>query len=314
MHYSVYAGLGFAALFGAVGPGIARQVSPAIATWLMSIGGLLAALSGACALALLGMTLIGQSPAVASAGHWSITALRHSDPVRWPIAIGALAALAVGLARLTWVSTRRTAALIAAYRLNRSVEDSGSDLVVVDAEQPDAYAVPGRPGRVFVTRGMLRLLTRDECDVVLAHERSHLRHHHHWHRSAALLASALNPLLLSLPRTQHWLTERWADEDAARRTDRALVASALSRAAGERSCQRPGLALALGPDAVERRVEAMRSDPPRPHLLMVAVLVVIIGLSVSGTFDGFTDEAHLFHAALLGHYAHLRPLRHATSR
>jgi Peptidase family M48 len=303
MHYSVYFGLGFAALFGLVAPVIARRVTPAIATWLISTGGIVSALSGVIALGLLAMTLIGQDASVAAAGHWSIASLRHADPVRWPVAAVAIGLLSFGLGRFGWVTVCRTRSLAAAYRLNRLVPDTGSDLTVLPDLEADAYAVPGRPGRVFVTRGMLTLLTREECDVMLAHERSHLRHHHDWHRSAALVAAALNPLLASLPSTQAWLTERWADEDAARNNDRALVASALRRAAAaERPTRRPGVALTLSVNAVDRRVAAMLAEPPRRHPLMLAIAVAILVLSVSGTFDGFTDEARLFHLAILGHY------------
>lgn len=311
MHYSVYVGLAFAALFGLVAPVIARRMSPAIATWLLSTGGIVSALSGIGALALLAMTLIGQNPTVAAAGHWSITALHHYDPVRLPVAIAALGLLGFGVARFGWVLLHRGRAVAAAYRINRQVADTGSDLVVLPDRKADAYAVPGRPGRIYVTRGMLALLTREECDVMLAHERSHLRHHHDWHRTVALLSSALNPLLFSLPRAQGWLTERWADEDAARGNDRAVVASALSRAASaDRHVPRPGAALAFTPNAVDSRVAAMLAEPPRRHPLMLAVLVVILALSLSGTFDGLTDEAHLFHVAILGDYSQIGHLRH----
>jgi hypothetical protein len=314
MHYSVYVGLAFAALFGLVAPVIARRVSPAIAAWLLSTGGIISALSGVGALALLAMTLIGQNPTVAAAGHWSIASLRRADPVRWPVATAALATLAFGVGRFCLVTLRRSRALTAAHRLNRRLADTGTDLVVLSDTTPDAYAVPGRPGRVFVTRGMLTLLTREECDVMLAHERSHLRHHHDWHRTAALIASALNPLLASLPRTQAWVTERWADEDAARGSDREVVASALRRAAAvERPAHRPGVALAMTADAVDRRVAAMLAEPPRRHPLMLAVTIAILALSVLGTLDGFTDEAHLFHVAIMGHYAQLDHLRHVFS-
>ena len=50
MHYSVYVGLAFAALFGVVAPVIARRTSPAIAAWLLSVGGVISALSGVGAL------------------------------------------------------------------------------------------------------------------------------------------------------------------------------------------------------------------------------------------------------------------------
>jgi len=304
MHYSVYAGLAFAALFGLVGPWIARRVSPATATWLMSTGSVVSALSAVGALCVLAMTLIGQNPSIAAEGDWSITALRHADPVEGPVAVAAVTMLAVGIARLAWVSLRRALALAAAHRINRSIGDTGSDLVVLAATAPDAYAVPGSPGRIFVTQGMLTLLSRAECDVMLAHERSHLRHRHHWHRTAVLMASALNPLLARLPRTQEWLTERWADEDAATGSDRAVVASALRRAsaAADKSWHRPDGALALTSHAVENRIAAMLDDPPRRRPLMLTAAAAVLVLSVLGTFDGMTDETQLFHSVIAVHY------------
>jgi Zn-dependent protease with chaperone function len=313
VHYSVYAGLAFAALFGLVAPVLVTRVSPALATWLVSVGSVVAALSGAAALGLLAMTLIGQNPEVAAEGHWSISALRHADPVRWPVSVAAIGALAYGVSRCLWEAHRRTRAMAVAHRLNRDVADSGADLVVLPDTAADAYAVPGRPGRVFVTQGMLNLLSRDECDVMLAHERSHLRHHHHWHRSVVTIATALNPLLLALPRTQAWLTERWADEDAARVTNRDLVAAALSRAASANPpTTTPDGALTLTSKAVDSRVAAMRTPPVRRRPVLLAMAVLILGLSVAGTLDGFTDEAQLFHVAGIVHQIPLHPARPDT--
>lgn len=298
MHYSVYAGLGFAALFGAVGPLVARRVSPALATWLLTVGSVISALSGVGALTALAMTLIGQDPSVAAAGHWSIAALRHADPVEQPVAITALVILASGVGQFTWAAYQRGAAIAAAYRLNRTVGDTGSDLVVLPDFTTDAYAVPGHPGRVFVTRGMLSLLTRPECDAMLAHERSHLRHRHHWHRAVVGIASALNPLLLPLRGAQEWLTERWADEDAAQSNDRAVIAAALSRAAAAAnpSWHRPEGALALAFHPVDDRIAALLDRPPRRRPILIAVAVAVLALSVLGTLDGAIDLAQLFHA------------------
>jgi len=81
MHLSVYLPLLVSALFGVLAPSLARRLPPGIATWLLSIGALLAAAGSAAALALLGFTLVGQSPLLAAQGHWSDAELRHADPV-----------------------------------------------------------------------------------------------------------------------------------------------------------------------------------------------------------------------------------------
>lgn len=51
--------------------------------------------------------------------------------------------------------------------------------------------------------------------ALLAHERSHLIHHHHLHHTAARLAVSVNPMMSRLPAAVKRATERWADEDAA---------------------------------------------------------------------------------------------------
>ena len=80
---------------------------------------------------------------------------------------------------------------------------------------PTAFVLPGRPGRIVVSAGMLRALDVEERRVLLAHERSHLdRHHHRFIRLTDLAASAL-PLLRPVQRHVRFTVERWADEDAA---------------------------------------------------------------------------------------------------
>ena len=81
-------------------------------------------------------------------------------------------------------------ALRAAHRLAAALSATGGELVVLDDVDHQAYAVPGRPGRIVVSSGLLRALTAAERRGVLAHERAHLRHHHHVHHTAAQLAAA----------------------------------------------------------------------------------------------------------------------------
>jgi len=306
MHYSVYAGLAFSALFGVVAPTITRRTSPALATWFLTIGGSVSALCAVVSLAVLALAVVGEEPEVAE-GHWSIRVLHRADPVRTPVGIAALVILGYVATRVIGTLIRRTRGLAMAYRLNRSAE-AGGDLVVVASDTLDAYAVPGRPGHVFVTSGMLRLLGDDGWAVMMSHERSHLRHRHHWHRTVVALAAALNPLLIALPRAQLWVTERWADEDAARATARETVASTLARAAdAQRASLVPPSALSFTAHTVERRIAALRVPPPRRRLLLLAAAACLLSVAAGGTADGFTDEAALFHAATLVHGAHDTP-------
>ncbi|MGH3775133.1 MAG: M48 family metalloprotease [Pseudonocardiaceae bacterium] len=69
-----------------------------------------------------------------------------------------------------------------------------SELAVVALDAPHAFAVPGRPGRILITRGLLSMLDGDERRVVLAPERAHLRGRHHWLRGATEVCAAVNIL------------------------------------------------------------------------------------------------------------------------
>lgn len=301
MHQAAAFALVLAASFGVVGPMVARRVVPAAAVWLLSVGGLLSALSGLVVLGLLSMTLLGQYSEIAEEGHWSIAALHRYDPVRRSIAALAMVMLCLGLLRFAVLAIRKGRALSTARRACAGVA-SGGDLVVIGDAAIDAYALPGRPGRIVITRGMLRLLDADERCVLLTHERSHLRHHHHWHVSAARAAAALNPLLAPLPLAQSYAVERWADEDAARRSDRRLAAATLARvahAAREGGAHRPAAALAATGTGVDGRVAALQSAPPRSHPMLVALAAQLAGLSALAACFAARDTVMLFvHAGL----------------
>ncbi|CAM5271793.1 Protease HtpX [Streptomyces alboniger] len=112
--------------------------------------------------------------------------------------------------------------------------DTG-ELCVLDDLRPDAFALPGGPGRadrIVVTTGMLRALEPVEREALLAHERAHLAARHHLFLSAAHLAGWCHPALASVTCQVSFAAERAADEAAARRLgDRAVTARAVGRAA-----------------------------------------------------------------------------------
>jgi len=193
MQLSVYLPLLFSGLFGLAAPVLARRLPPAVGTWLLSVGGLLAAAGSAAALALLGFTLVGQAPLLANQGHWSDTTLRHADPVAAPIAAAATGVLLLLASRVVAAGSRRLSALREAYRLAAALPASGGELAVIDDPGQQAYAVPGRPGRIVVSTGLLRGLNAGERRAVLAHERAHLAHRHHLHHTVAHLAAAACP-------------------------------------------------------------------------------------------------------------------------
>ena len=180
-----------AACLGLAGPSTARRLPPRQATWLLSTGATLAAVSSLAVLLLLGATLVGQQPDIAREGNWSAAALSRHAPV--DRSIGALALLAaLTLSVLTVrVGLRHGSALLSAYRASRDLPATTGELVIVSTSVA-AYAVPGRPGHVVVSQSLLAALSARERQAVLEHERAHLAHGHHWHVIAVALAAALN--------------------------------------------------------------------------------------------------------------------------
>ena len=137
------------------------------------------------------------------------------------------------------------------------------ELAVLDNADAHAYAVPGRPGRILVSSGLLRAATPDDRRVVLAHERAHPVHRHHRLRALTELAAVLNPLLVPARSALAFLVERWADEAAAAVVgSRRQAAAALARIALTTSPSRfaPGI-LAFHRESVVERVLALQACP-----------------------------------------------------
>jgi Zn-dependent protease with chaperone function len=298
MHLSVYLPLLFSAVFGFAAPVLARRLPPAAGTWLLSVGGLLAAAGSAASLALLGFTLVGQVPLLAAHGHWSDTTLRHADPVAVPIAATATAVLLLLTLRFVAAGRRRLTGLRDAFRLAAALPASGGELAVIDHPGQQAYAVPGRPGRIVVSTGLLRVLNAGERRAVLAHERAHLAHRHHLHHAVAHLAAAANPLLRRLRDAVALSTERWADEDAAATCRRDTVADALSHAArGGGILSAPAVVLAAAATGVAARITALQAPPPRLTVWRVALLVGLLVATAAAVVEAAHDTERLFELA-----------------
>ena len=172
------------------------------------------------------------------------------------------------------------ARLLALHHQARRGPTPDGDLLVIEAEAPTAFAVPGRHPHVVVSTGMLDLLDVDERRAMLAHERSHLRHGHHRFVVAAEIAAAMVPPLRPAARGVRFATERWADQDAAREVgDPTVVARAIARAAlASRGATAPALALS-GSD-VAARVDALTRDRPGTWVELVC-LAVAMAMTVS---------------------------------
>ncbi len=291
---------------------LAGRLPPRVATWLLTAAAVALAALSTAVLGFLALTAVLRIPLVASLGHLSAAVIRREDPASLSAALVAtvlLAAVALAAARSGW---RRSRALVRAAREARCLPGSGQVVVVPDGAA-DAYTVPGWPGRIVVTAGMLDALAPAERDVLLAHERAHAANHHYLFTALSHLAAAANPLLRPVAAAVNYTVERWADETAAGHCgDRRLAARAVGKAAlaSSRSASAPGRARVpvvatgitgpllepvrrltggrgLGP--VPRRVAALLAPAPSMSPLLVAAAAAVVLVSGVAALDAAFD-------------------------
>jgi Zn-dependent protease with chaperone function len=243
---------------------------------------------------LVGARLLDADPLARVLG-WRAEAI-GPHPVPLPVSVVAAAALFGGavVAHAEW---RRSSAAARRLRALHGHAHAG-DLVVLRSPAVLALALPATrttPGRILVSDGMLRALDAEERRVLLAHERSHLRHRHDRYRRLARVAARVNPLVRPTLGPVDFLLERWADEDAASTVgSRRVAARALARAAvaeppGDAALQ-PGFAM----QSVSGRVSALLATAPargsRLALILPAALGLVAALSAAWAAH---DLAHL---------------------
>ncbi|WP_030159875.1 M56 family metallopeptidase [Streptomyces sp. NRRL S-244] len=296
--------------------------------WLLSLPLLLPFLAGPACRALVtslapqqAVRLLAGSAAGLAAGSTAALALlvvpgaTHLRPVAalghllTPLASGAPGAvIAITVVAGSLLAARGVLLLRGAYRwwqrLRRArvlAAGSRSELVVLQEEHPDAYALPGRPGRIVITSGMLRALSAEEREVLLAHERAHLKGRHHLLVGMAELAAHCHPGLRAVREPLRYALERCADEYAAQAVgDRHLAARAIARAAlAARTSPdryRPGFALAATTGPVPRRVAALldgsgRARARSSHRLAAVALLACLFVSAGASLQA-ADDLH----------------------
>lgn len=286
---------------------VASRLEPAAATWLLAAVAVALAAVSMAALAALAATVAGQVPLLAAHGHWSAQVIRRDDPTTLPVAVSACLLLAGAIAAACRTAVRSLRALASAARTGRGLPGPGR-LAVIDDPAPAACAVPGRPGRIVVSTGMLAALTDKEQQVLLAHESAHLARRHYVFVALAQVAAAANPLLRPLAAAVQYTTERWADEHAARQVgDRRLTARTIGKAALLTSAAGRGLPAALpvaagalrGTGPVPRRIAALLAPPPGRGPLLLLLIAALILLAVAGinTLEAARDIHVLFRVA-----------------
>lgn len=308
MHLLIYVPIAVSALAAVGAWPLAERLPPRTATWLLTVSAVVLAGTSCAALGLLATAAAMRLPVVDSMGGMSLRTVIHLDPASLPV--GAIAAAlfggaAVAAVRAAWL---RTAALMAARQEARHLAGAGAlaggeqVLTIVD-DSVDAYAVPGRPGRIVITSGMLDALTDSEREVLLAHERAHVSACHYVFTALVRLCAAANPLLRPLAAAVNYGVERWADERAASVTgSRPLVAHTVAKAAlasAAAPARRPGPAVVLarltGPNqlgrrgSVPRRVDALLGPPPGRSIVLLALAIAVLTICGLAAVDAAGD-------------------------
>ena len=231
MRTLVYLTLAFPLLAAPLARPVALRSDPRRATWLLTGAAVGLALTSAAALGMLVVAVAVRFRPIARAAHLSVRILDRVDPTGGSVALVAAALLGLALTASLRFAVRRCRAIGQSFALARRLPGRGQ-VVVVDCAVAEAYAVPGKPGRIVVSSAMLNAVGFEGRAVVLAHERAHLRGHHWAFTAATNLAAVANPLLWPFVAAVEYSVERWADESAVAEVgDRALVARTVARAA-----------------------------------------------------------------------------------
>ncbi|MBL7498026.1 M48 family metalloprotease [Frankia sp. CNm7] len=291
---------------------LADRVRPEVAAPVIAWSALVVASASFVNLVLFGLQAVAEFPRVAALGGWSSEMVRAgTEPVAW-VPEAALAWVVAATLAVAYGCRRHRRALGAAWStvdglglggLGGGGGDGGdgrdggrdSDVVVVDDERVEAFALPGRPGaagRVVITSGLRETVDSRLYEAVVAHERAHLARRHHRLVWRVRLAGLLQPILWPVISRVDYLVERAADEAAARSVgDRDDVARALAHTAlaslgpGRASGRRMGpLAMNSSPGVVPRRIAAIMS-PAQTRRWLLAVPLLLAAGTVVWTFE-----------------------------
>lgn len=183
-------------------------------------------------------------------------------------------------------------------------EDPALGATILRSEVPAVYCLAGRPATIVVTSAARGALRHDQLCAALAHEHAHLTGRHHL---ILVMADAITWAFPGVPpfgraaRETRRLVEVLADDAAANRFGRRLVAEALMRLACART---PAGALAAGEPHILPRVERLLSGPvlvtPRQRLGWIVCMAVAVAGPLGGTtlslvqFDPFMRLCSLF--------------------
>jgi beta-lactamase regulating signal transducer with metallopeptidase domain len=219
----------------AVGPPVLRRLthtgdSPrlGVAAWMTAIASVLVSWAAATMFTLADLV-----------HHWNHpgSVLAHCLATLRGLAVGK-AGTALQLGLLVLVGLGAVAVTISAARLVRMLmrmrnqthghasavhlvgrRQTGLDAVIIDAPEPAAYCIAGRPHAVVITSAALATLTKPQLEAILAHERAHLDGRHPEIVAVARSLAKTFPGLRLMAEGAHHISrllEMCADDAAAR--------------------------------------------------------------------------------------------------
>lgn len=212
-----------------------RSPRAALVIWqAIALGGALAMFGALLGLALWPSTTLGELFAATWQGplpaHWSLlSALAFSAALLFA------ALLLANLIHAAWLTERRRRQHRVRVDLLAAPLAEHQNVRLLNHPAPLAFCLPGMRNLTVLSSGLVELFDENEFQAVLEHERAHLRGQHHlmllafraWHDALPWF-----PIASRAEGAVATLIELIADDDAARRVERAWLASALQRIGG----------------------------------------------------------------------------------
>lgn len=278
-------------------PGINARLG--LTAWLAAMGvalaGLVIALQCLISAAIAGWPVLAEAICRTATAHSCPPTVYQSAMYEIPIAAaaagGALmtAVLAWQYGRRLHQSRSRAQAHAEAARVTGRPLSAASGAVVLEAAEPAAYCVPGRPPAIVLSTGALALLDSAQLAAVVAHERAHLDGTH------PLLVMVTRGLAAAFPAVPVFtqgtvevtrLTEMRADDLAARVSGRSVLITALL--AMSTGAAVPPLALAATSGCVTERVQRLLEPSSRSRharnrlalMIVIALMAVTLGIVI----------------------------------
>jgi Zn-dependent protease with chaperone function len=263
-----------------------------VAAWLTAIGTVVLIWLAAAAIVIIDLASHWNYPRILMASclvrlRGVLTVVSDSAGLAPQVTLGAIVAAAALMSILAGARLARTISgmRVRAHEHAEAVRLVGRrtgdpDVVIVEATEPAAYCVSGRPPVIVVTSAAVAALDDHELAAVLAHERAHLTGHHSLAVTTLRGLAAVFPMLTLMREgaTQvSRLLEMCADDASARRHGSAPLLSGLitlCRAA-------PAGALAVADVAVLARAERLSVPPADPaiaraRLALLSVVAVLM--------------------------------------